>query len=85
MRATHRDMLKQRKWYSSRYGWIDLQDIDQEYLDEIKYYWFKIKRPKILQRIEASNCVSDSNRRRYEVIEMYDNLITKEIVRRRIL
>lgn len=82
MRATHRDMLEQRKWYSSRYGWVDLQEVGQEYLDEIKYYWFQVKRPQILKRIEVSNCVSDRNKRRYEVIAMYDELITRQLAKR---
>lgn len=84
MRITHRDALKKRKWYSSKYGWIDLDIVNNDYLQEIKFYWFKYKRPKIISHIEQSNCVSDRNKRRYEVIEMYDKMITKELVRRQI-
>lgn len=94
---SNREVLKRQQWYSHKTGFIDLKTVTDEYMVNIITFWKKdrqhvmdkIKRVTFAiekmpygtaQRQEAI----DKNKRRISVVKLFDQLISNEILKRKL-
>lgn len=89
------ETLHRRQWYSHKTGYIDLATVTDEYIINIMTFW-KQDRQKIMDKIKRvtfaisrmphdSNSrreATNKNKRRVEVVKLFDQLIGNELIKR---
>ncbi len=84
-------------WWSGEKGYINLSEVDNEYLLKIAVYWQEKGRPQLDAKMKRVNAqivkmprslerinIIRKNQRRVRVIDMYDTMIQQEIKKRNI-
>lgn len=88
---TNQERIQRKQWWSSTFGWVDLQEANDGYFTSVYNYWFFDRRQKMVDKvirinkkltIQYSPEQDEKNRRRMACVHMNDNLINKEYIRR---
>lgn len=83
-RVTNSDILFHQQWYSSTFGFVDLSQANDGYVRAVYEYWFYIRRPSMIQKINKKK-QREKNKRRKEVVQLYDSIVTREYVKRNLI
>lgn len=94
---SNREVLEKKQWYSHKTGFVDLSTVSNEYIQNIVIFWKEDRRHIIAKIKRVTLAISkmkhdhphrmpsyDKNKRRVEVVKLFDKLITEELIKRHI-
>lgn len=96
IRYSNHEALVRKQWYSTKVGFIDLATVNNEHLLKIVEFWKK-NRKNMMNKIRSVSIavakippaapdrikIVEKNKRRVEVVNLFDGLIKKELIKRK--